>query len=65
VEGIKTLGDKETPGAETFGDVIMQMLDDLNLDNDRTFLESITMKVFTLEDLSTEPSTLYLNNRIV
>jgi len=40
-------------------------LDDLDLDNDGTCFESIAEKTFTLEDLSTEPSTLYLNSRIV
>lgn len=58
----ETLDDKETLGAETFGNVIMQTLDDLDLDNDGTCLESVAEKVFTLEDLSMEPSTLYLNN---
>lgn len=58
----KTLGDKETPSTKTFGNVIMQKLDNLDLDNDGTFFESVAEKVFTPEDLSMEPSTLYLNN---
>jgi len=62
MEGIKTLSDKETPRAETLGDVIMQMLDDLSIDNDGTCFESVVEKVFTPEDLNTKPSTLYLNN---
>jgi len=65
VGGTKTLGDKETQGIENFGDVIMQMLDDLDLDNNGTCFESIAAKVFILEDMSIEPSILYLNYQIV
>jgi len=65
MEGIKTLSDKETLGTETIGDVIMQTLDELSLDNDGACLESIIEKVFTPEDLCKEPYTLYLNNQIV
>lgn len=65
VEAIETLSDKETLSGETFGDVIMQTLDGLDLDNDGTYFKSIVEKTFTPEYLSTKPSILYLNNQIV
>lgn len=65
VEGIKTLSDKKTQSVETLGDVIRQTFDNLDLDDDGTCLESVAEKTFTPKYLSTEPSTLHLNNRIV
>lgn len=65
VEGIKTLGDKETSSVETLADVIMQIFDNLDLGDDGTSFESVAEKTFIPEDLSMTPSTLYLNNRIV
>ena len=68
VDGIETLGDMETPGTETFGDIIMQKLDDqdnFDLGNDGTCFEFIVEKVLALDDLDIETSILYLNNQIV
>lgn len=62
VEGIETLGDKETLGTQIFGNVIMQILDDLSLENDGICLEFVVEKVFTPEDRRTRPYKLYLNN---
>jgi len=65
VEGIKTLGDKETPSVENLGDIIMQTSDSLDLNNDGTCFDSIAENTFTPEDISTTPYTLYLNNGTV
>lgn len=65
VDGIKTLDDKKSLSAETLSDIIMQTFDDLDLDEDGTCFESVIEKTFIAEDLSTAPSTLYLNSRIV
>eukprot|EP00253_Pinus_taeda_P033802 PITA_33802 len=65
VEGIKTLNDKKTLSIETLSDVVMQTFDNLCLDDDGTYFQSIVEKTFTPEYLSSTPSTLYLNSQIL
>ena len=43
----------------------MQTFDGLDLDDDGACFESIEENTFTPEDISTTPSTLYLNNRVI
>jgi len=64
-EGIETLSNKKTTSIETLDDVIKYAFENLHLDDDGTCFESVAEKTFTLEDLNKEPSTLFLNSRIV
>lgn len=65
VEGIKNLDNKKNPSVETLNDIIMQTFDDLDLDDDETYFESVIEKTLNHEDLSMASSTLYLNNQII
>lgn len=52
----------ETPGTETLGNIIMQMLDNqdnFDLGNDGTCFESVAKNVLAPDGLDTETSTLY------